>query len=111
MMSLGGDPGSGDSDSNGDGGGLGNIDDDPLASFSLSALSALGALGRSGLGVGGGGTGSTGTSGGGSGSASGGRAEVSILNDFLGQFIQSGNVTAVRKGLLSGCFSWHPCCV
>lgn len=79
-MSLGGDPGSGDSDSNGDGGG---IDDDPLASFSLSALGALGALGGGG-GRGGGGS-------------AGARAERSILNDFLGQFIQSGNATTVRE--------------
>lgn len=78
MMSLGGDPGSGDSDSNGDGGG---IDDDPLASFSLSALGALGALGG----------------GGGRGGGAGARAERSILNDFLGQFIQSGNATTVRN--------------
>lgn len=87
MMSLGGDHGSGDSDSNGDSGGLG-IDDDPLANFSLSALSALGALG--------GGRGG-GAAGGGGGGGGGSRAERSILNDFLGQFIQSGNATTVRK--------------
>lgn len=86
MMSLGGDTGSGDSDSNGDGGGVG-MDDDPLASFSLSALGALGALG-------GGGRGGAGGGGGGGGGA---RAERSILNDFLGQFIQSGNATTVRR--------------
>lgn len=95
MMSLAGDPGSGDSDSNGDSGGPG-IDDDPLASFSLSALGALGALGRVG-GIGGGG--GTGGQGGGGGGA-GGHAERSILNDFLGQFIQSGNATTVRGCLL-----------
>ncbi|CAN0386132.1 unnamed protein product, partial [Laminaria digitata] len=83
MMSLGGDPGSGDSDSNGDGG-LG-IDDDPMASFSLSALSVLGALGGVGRGRGGGG-----------GAGAGAREERSILNDILGQFIQSGNATMVR---------------
>lgn len=87
MMSLGGDPGSGDSDSNGDGGG--GIDDDPLASFSLSALGALGALGV-GRGASGGGGGSSG------GGGAGARAERSILNDFLGQFIQAGNATTVR---------------
>lgn len=88
MMSLGGDTGSGDSDSNnGDGGGM-DIDDDPLASFSLSALGALGALGGGGRGGGGGGGGT--------------RAERSILNDFLGQFIQSGNATTVRKPTLPG---------
>lgn len=88
MMSLGGDPGSGDSDSNGDGGGLG-IDDDPLASFSLSALGALGALGRTG--------------GRGGGDGGGGRGERSILNDFLGQFIQSGNATTVRQPRVQWC--------
>lgn len=86
MMSLGGDAGSGDSDSNGDGGGMG-IDDDPLASFSLSALGALGALGGGGRGGAGGG-------------GAGARAERSILNDFLGQFIQSGNATTVRKAFV-----------
>ena len=90
MLSLGGDPGSGDSDSNGDGG-LGT-EDDPLANFSLNALSALAALGGGGRGGGGGG-------GGGGRGASGGaaRAERSILNDFLGQFIHSGSITTVRK--------------
>lgn len=83
-MSLGGDPGSGDSDSNGDGGGL-RVEDDPLANFSLNALGALAALG------GGGGRG--GVLGGGSGGAP--RPERSILNDFLGQFIQSGNTITV----------------
>ena len=70
-----------------------------MASFSLSALSVLGALGGVGIGGGGGGGGGGGAGGRGrgSGGGAGAREERSILNDILGQFIQSGNATMVRK--------------